>query len=72
MSDLKGVFNMKFSGTAVFIKPGIIIYPVCDIGILLNLRGKNASAYGVKRSRIDEKNITRVNKDLVHYLQKGV
>ena len=49
--NIKCLFHMEFTLSAIRVYASIVINPIGDIGILQNLRNHNPFANGVKRTR---------------------
>ena len=68
----QSLLNVQIPLSPVLSHPPIVVNPVGDIGILLNLRNENVFSNGVNRTRFNEKHISFLNRHCMKYLQKGI
>lgn len=57
VSYIQRLFNMKRSRFSILADSAIVVEPVGEIGVFLNLRNQSASSYGVDRPCLDKEQI---------------
>src|SRR5699024_6433441 len=72
LCHIKRLVHMQFSLFAVFADSAVVVNPVSDVGVLLDLCHQNALADGMDGPRLDKENVAFLYRYLVEYFQKSV